>query len=103
MGQVFCTCIWPFRPSCAAGVGAAKMESTMAAKPAVVIALNLRNSRNFVIVELPPASIPETGDKKYTSPIDFFARITPRHEPHGATGHKHTTRGLERRRCRSAP
>src|SRR5215471_13889317 len=50
--QTFCTWICPFCPSCAAaGMGAAKMQNTMAAKPAVDKALNVRNSGNLVMVE----------------------------------------------------
>jgi len=49
----------------------------MAAKPAIDMGLNIRNSRNLVMVEIPPTSVPETGDKKYTLTSQFFLLRSP--------------------------
>ena len=43
----------------------------MAAKPARDIVLGVRNSKNLVMVEVPPAPIPETCHKKYTLTCNF--------------------------------
>src|SRR5690242_4201736 len=55
------------------------MQSTMVAKLAMDKVLNDRNAESLVMVETPPASIPETGDTKYTLAahfLNFFATIT---------------------------